>query len=125
MANTKHFLQDQPVLLLVSVNAFMTLLSVTLIILKLIASQGKTTFVTQFRSQPNAVDFVTGGVGFNGTAWDMVSFIVAALGFMAIGALLAYRVHSLNRQLAIVTLSLTAVLLLFLIAVSNILLGLR
>jgi len=125
MANTKHFLQDQRVLLLVSINAFMALLSVALVVLKLISSQGKTTFVTQFRSQPNAVDFVTGGVGFNGTALDMVSFVVATLGFTLIGILLAYRVHALNRQLAVVTLVLTSVLLLFLIAVSNILLGLR
>jgi len=103
----------------------MALLSVALVVLKLISSQGKTTFVTQFRSQPNAVDFVTGGVGFNGTALDMVSFVVATLGFTLIGILLAYRVHALNRQLAVVTLVLTSVLLLFLIAVSNILLGLR
>lgn len=125
MANTKHFLQDQRVLLLVSVNAFMALLSIALIILKMIASQGKTTFVTQFRSQPNAVDFVTGGVGFNGTSLDMASFIVAALGFLVLGILLAYRAHPLSRQLAVVILLLTSVLLLFLIAVSNILLGLR
>jgi hypothetical protein len=103
----------------------MALLSITLIALKLISSQGKTTFVTQFRSQPNAVDFVTGGVGFNGTSLDMVSFIVAAFGFTVLGILLAYRAHSLNRQLAVVTLLLTSVLLLFIIAVSNILLGLR
>lgn len=125
MANTKHFLQDQRVLLLVSINTFMALLAVTLITLKLVASQGKTTFVTQFRSQPNALDFVTGGVGFNGTAVDMASFIVAAVAFTGLGILLAYRAHALNRQLAVVTLVLTAVLLLFLIAVSNILLGLR
>lgn len=125
MANTKHFLQDQRVLLLVSINAFMALLSITLVVLKLVASQGKTTFVTQFRSQPNAADFVTGGVGFNGTALDMMSFIVAAVGFVILGVLLAYRAHSLNRQLAVVVLVLTAILSLFLIAVSNILLGLR
>lgn len=125
MANSKHFLQDQRVLVLVSVNVFMALLSITLITLKLIASQGKTSFVTQFRSQPNAIDFVTGGVGFNGTSIDMVSFIVAAVGFTVLGILLAYRAHSLSRQLAVVTLLLTNVLLLFLIAVSNILLGLR
>lgn len=125
MANSKHFFQDQKALLLVSVASFLTLLSVVLVTLKLIASQGKTTFVTQFRSQPNAIDFVTGGIGFNGTSLDMTSFIVAAFGFMAIGVLLAYRVHPLNRHLSLVTLTLTLVLLLFLIAVSNILLGLR
>mgnify|MGYP001176872202 CR=1 FL=1 len=125
MSNSKHFLQDQRVLVLVSINVFMALLAIVLVVLKLIASQGKTTYVTQFRSQPNAIDFVTGGVGFNGTAIDMVSFIVAALSFMALGILLAYRAHSIHRQLAVATLSLTSVLLLFLIAVSNILLGLR
>lgn len=125
MANSKHFLQDQKVLVLVSVNVFIALLAIVLVTLKLVASQGKTTFVTQFRSQPNAVDFVTGGIGLNGTSLDMVSFVVASAGFTVLGIVLAYRIHSLSRHLSIVTLILTSVLLLFLIAVSNILLGLR
>lgn len=125
MASNKHFLHDRTVLLLVSIQSFMTLLAATLILLKLSTVRGKVSFVTQFRSQPNALDFVTGGVGVNGTVWDIVGFIVAAVLFFGVGTVLAYRVYKIDRSLSIVILTLTLILLLFLIAVSNILLTLR
>ena len=125
MATQKHFLQDRTILLFVSIESFIVLLSVVLITLRLSTSQGKATFVTQFRSQPNAVDFVTGGVGVNGTTWDIVSFVIAALLMYGFGIVLVYRTYAISRQLAIVTLVLTLVLLMFMLVVSNILLGLR
>ncbi len=125
MSSNKHFLQDRTVLLLVSIESFLTLLATTLILLKLSTVRGKVSFVTQFRSQPNALDFVTGGVGVNGTVWDIVGFIAAAVLFFGIGTALAYRVYKINRSLSVVVLTLTLILLLFLIAVSNILLILR
>ena len=125
MASNKHFLHDRTVLLLVSIQSFMTLLAATLILLKLSTVRGKVSFVTQFRSQPNALDFVTGGVGINGTVWDIVGFIVAAVLFFGVGTVLAYRVYKIDRSLSIVILVLTLILLLFLTAVSNILLTLR
>lgn len=125
MTDKKHFLQDRTILLYVSIESFMTLLSIVLILLKLSTAQGKITFVTQFRSQPNATDFVSGGLAINGTIWDVLSFIVAAVLFYGVGMALAYRTHKLNRNLSLVILVLTLILLIFLIAVSNILLILR
>lgn len=105
--------------------SFVSLLTIVLVVIKLATAQGKTTFVTQFRSQPNVVDFVTGGLGFNGTIWDMASLGVAAVAFFLIGLVLAYRSFKLSKPLSLTILSLTIVLQLFLLAVSNILLGLR
>jgi len=101
------------------------LLSSALILLRLNAARDKAIFVSQFRSLPNAPDFAAGGLGVNGTAWDIISFVVAAVGIYAIGMLLAYRVYRLRRELALTVLVLTLVLLLFLLAVSNILLVIR
>lgn len=112
-------------LLFVSVETFLMLLSSAIILLRLNAYRDKTTFVSQFRSLPNAPDFAGGGFGINGTAWDIVSFIVAAVGMYTIGMLLAYRVYRLRRELSLTVLVLTFVLLLFLLAVSNILLVIR
>ena len=103
----------------------MMLLTVMLTLLKMTGANDKSTYVTQFRSQPNAVDFVTGGVGVNGTIWDIASFVIAAIGVYAVAIILSYRLHTVSRQLSVVVLGLTMVLLFFLLAVSNILLGLR
>lgn len=112
-------------LLFVSLETFLMLLSSIIVLLRLNASRDKLIFVSQFRSLPNAPDFITGGVGINGTATDIASFVVAAVGFYIIGLILAYRVYRIRRELALVVLTLNLILLLFLIAVSNILLVIR
>lgn len=101
------------------------LFSSAVILLRLNASRDKAIFVSQFRSLPNAPDFAAGGIGVNGTVWDIISFVVAAFVLYVIGMVLAYRVYRIRRELALVVLVLTLVLLAFLIAVSNILLVIR
>lgn len=125
MASHKHFFQDRTVLLLISIETFLTLLVTALILLQLNAASGTVTFMSQFRSQPNVGDFVSGGIGINGTVWDIVSFIVAGFLVYTIGMTLSYRVYKLRRELALVVLALTFVLLMFILAVSNILLVIR
>lgn len=125
MATNKHFLQDRTMLLFVSVETFLMLLTSVLILLRLNATRDKVIFVSQFRSLPNAPDFAAGGFGVNGTVWDIVSFVVAAVGMYALGMVLAYRVYRIRRELSLVVLVLTLVLLAFLLAVSNILLVIR
>lgn len=125
MAVNKHFLQDRMVLLFLSIETFLALLTNVMILLRLNAVGAKDTYLVQFRSQPNAIDFATGGVGVYGTVWDIVSFIVAAVLFYVIGLMIAYRVYKLRRELALVVLAITGILLLFLLAVSNILLIIR
>ncbi len=112
-------------LLFASVETFLMLFSSIVILLRLNASRDKATFVSQFRSLPNAPDFAAGGFGVNGTVWDIVSFVVASVLIYSIGMILAYRVYRIRRELSLVVLVLTLVLLAFLIAVSNILLVIR
>ena len=125
MANAKHFFQDRTVLLATSVETFLALFTSVLILLRLNAIGEKSTYVTQFRSEPNASDFVTGGMGINGTYVDISSFIVAAFLMYGVGMFLAYRAYKLRRELSLAVLALTFILLVFLLAVSNILLVLR
>jgi len=125
MATNKHFFQDRTMLLFVSFETFIVLLSSALILLRLNAARDKVIFVSQFRSLPNAPDFAAGGLGVNGSVWDIVSFVVAAVGIYTFGMILAFRVYRLRRELALTVLVLTLVLLLFLLAVSNILLVIR
>ncbi len=125
MATNKHFLQDRTMLLFVSAETFLTLLTTVLILLRLNAMRDKVTYMAQFRSLPNAPDFITGGVGVNGTVWDIVAFIVAACTVYGIGMVLAFRAYKLRRELSLTVLVLTFVLLMFLLAVSNILLVIR
>ena len=125
MATNKHFFQDRTMLLFVSFETFIVLLSSALILLRLNAARDKVIFVSQFRSLPNAPDFAAGGLGVNGSVWDIISFVVAAIGIYAFGMILAFRVYRLRSELALTVLVLTLVLLLFLLAVSNILLVIR
>ncbi len=101
------------------------LLSGVVILLRLNAARDKVIFVSQFRSLPNAPDFAAGGFSVPGTAWDILGFVVAAVGMYTLGMVLAYRVYRIRRELSLVVLTLTLVLLAFLLAVSNILLVIR
>lgn len=119
MTTTRHFIQDRTALLLVSVNAFLALAEVVLISLKLNASNGTVNFIISYRASLG-IDSYT-----QGTFWDIMSFIVAAVLFLAFGLILAYRTYHIKRELSLAVLILTIPLLLFLIIVSNALLMLR
>ncbi|QQS20368.1 hypothetical protein IPL85_02905 [Candidatus Saccharibacteria bacterium] len=119
MSSTKHFIQDRTALLLVSVNAFLTLAAIVLVALKLEASKGTTNYIVSFRSS----------LGFDGytqgTGLDVASFMAAAVVLFFIGLILSYRTYPIKRELSLAVLSLTVPLLLLVIIVSNALLLLR
>ena len=119
MSSQKHFIQDRLALLLVSLNAFLALAAVVLVALKLDSSKGTVNYIVSFRSS----------LGFDGytqgTAWDIVSFMVAAVHIFAVGLALAYRTYKIKRELSLGVLALTLPLLVLLIIVSNALLLLR
>ncbi len=119
MSSQKHFIQDRSALLLVSLNAFLALAAVVLVALKLDSSKGTVNYIVSFRSS----------LGFDGytqgTAWDIVSFMVAAVLIFTVGLALAYRTYKIKRELSLGVLALTLPLLVLLIIVSNALLLLR
>lgn len=113
---SKHFLQDRTALLLVSGTAFLTLLAITLILLKLDSGRGNSNYVVWYRPSLGI-----GRYGL-GTARDILSFVAAAVLIFATSLVLAYRSYAVRRELSLAVLSLTVPLLLFLIVVSNALL---
>jgi len=119
MATNKHFLQDRTALLLVSGTAFLTLIAIMLILLKLGSGQANSNYIVSYRASLG-IDRYT-----SGTVKDIVAFIVAAVLIFGISLTMSYRSYSVKRELSLVVLALTIPLLLFLIVVSNALLVLR
>jgi len=117
MATRKHFLQDRTALLLVSGTAFLTLLGVVLVLLKL--GQGSSNYIVSYRASLGIDRYTTG------TVKDIIAFVLAALVIFALGVVLSYRAYPVKRELSLVILALNIPLLIFLIVVSNALLVLR
>ena len=119
MKTDKHFIQDRSALLLVSINAFLAIAATVLVGLKLNASRGTVNYIIAYRSSLGIDGYQ------QGTMWDVMSFIAAAAAIFTLSILLAYRTYALRRELTLATLSLSIVLLILLIIVSNALLILR
>lgn len=119
MASQKHFLQDRTALLLVSGTAFLTLIAIALILLKLGSGQGTSNYIVSYRSSLGIDRYATG------TVRDIVAFIVAAVLMFTLSLVMSYRAYPVKRELSLAVLALTIPLLLFLIVVSNALLVLR
>jgi hypothetical protein len=113
----KKYLRDRAVLLLVSINAFLALLTIILILFRLGDSGGS--FISQYRSNLGVNVFKPGGI------IDIFSFAVFAVVVFAVNFILSARTYRIHRQLSVVILSIGALLLVFAIIVSNALLVLR
>lgn len=118
MAAAKSYFQDRLVLLLLSVNAFLTILA-TLVILFRIGSGGGSEFIIQYRQNLGISAFKTGG------AINLVAFVAFAFIVMTVHSVLSWRSYHIRRQLSLTILALGVVLLLLCIIVSNALLALR
>jgi len=113
----KKYFQDKLVLLLLSVNTFITVLSLVLIALRV--GSGHTDYLVQCRDCSNlqAIGRFT-----KGDVTDILAFMAFALGVMAIHTFLSIRLFNIHRQLAVVVLALGTLLLVITIIVSNALL---
>lgn len=118
MAKPKKYFQDHFILLLLSVNAFLAFGTIALILVRLSAGHGDS-YIVQYRSSLGINAFQTGSV------IDILSFIAFALLVLAIHTLVSLRVYQLSRYLAVVTLSLGALLLVLTMIISNALLVLH
>jgi hypothetical protein len=118
MAATKSFFQDRFVLLLLSINLFLTLLAVLLILFR-IGSAGSSGFIVQYRTNLGISAYKVGSVT------SLIAFIIYAIIIFVTNSLLSWRSYAIRRQLSIIILSLGLLLLLLCIIVSNALLALR
>jgi len=115
MASPKKYFHDRTVLLLLSVNAFLTFAVAVLMAVRLSASHGDA-YIVQYRASLGINAFKTGGIG------DLLSFIAFAVLIFVIHWVLSMRTFTINRHLSTAILSLGALLLVLTIIISNALL---
>ena len=118
MATPKKYFHDHFVLLLLSINAFLAVLGIIFILVRLGTSHGNG-YIVQYRPSLGINAYQTGSV------LQLLSFTVFEALIMAINAILSYRAYKIHRQLAVTILSLGILLLVLSIIISNALLLLR
>jgi hypothetical protein len=118
MAKSKKYFQDHLILLLLSINAFLTFATVVLVLTRLSSGHGSS-YIVQYRSSLGINAFKTGGVS------DLLGFILFAFTVLIVHTALSLRTYPVNRQLSIVILSLGILLLLLAMIISNALLVLH
>jgi len=111
----KNYLHDRLVLLLLTINTFITALLSLLIMLRMDSSRAES-YITQYRANLGVDAFHSG----SGTAF--FSFIAFAVVVLLFNTVLSMRVYPLHRQFAIVVLGLGLLLLVMALFVSNALL---
>lgn len=114
----KRYFHDRLVLLLLSVNTFLAVLSSVLILLRMDSSRADS-YIVQYRSNLGLSAFKAGG------SETFISFILFSLIVLILSVMLSMRVYPFHRQFAITVLSLTLLVLILALIVSNALLVLR
>jgi hypothetical protein len=114
----KRYFHDRLVLLLLSVNSFLTALTSILILLRLDSSRADN-YIVQYRSNLGLSAFKAGG---SGTFYSFILFVILNLVF---AYALSVRVYPFRRQFAVVILCLALLLVILALIVSNALLVLR
>lgn len=115
MANPKKYFHDHLVLLLLSVNAFLTVVGSILLLVRLSTSQSSA-YIVQYRSSERVGTFE------KGTVVELLSFVAFSVLIFVITTALSLKTYPIHRQLTIVVLSLGILLLLLAIIISNALL---
>ena len=121
MAKTKTYFRDHYILILLTINFFLSIALIIFIILRLIDIHSSN-YIVQCRncSDPNALNrFI------NGNIVDLISFSVFGILVFVINFVLSYKTYKLNHNLSIVILYLGILLEIFGLIVSNSLFVLR
>ncbi len=118
MAISKKFFHDHWVLLLLSINAFLTLAVVVSILLQL-GNSNSIGYIVQYRPSLGISAFQTGSV------LELFAFMGFSVLALAAHTVLSMRAYRVRRQLALVILGLGIVLQLLTLIISNALLSLR
>lgn len=118
MATAKKYFHDRMVLLLLSVNGFLTILATLSVLLRL--QGGGEGFIVQYRENIGVSNaFKPGQVG------QLLTFIAFAVLVLAVHFVLSRRVYDIQRQLSLLILALGSLLLVMTIIVANALLALH
>ncbi len=119
MPATKKFFHDKLILSLLSVNIFLAIICVLLVLLRFGAGGASNDYIVQFRANLGISSFKTGSLG------SILSFAVFAILTTAINAVLSFKTYPIRRQLSIAIMALGSVILILTLIVSNAILGLR
>lgn len=117
MSSTLKYLHDRLVLLFLSANAFLTILTVLSVLFRL--QGGSDSFIVQYRSNLGTGAFKPGSMD------QILMFIVFALVVFGVHTFLSWRTYVIRRELSIVILALGTLLLVLSVIVSDALLALR
>ena len=111
----KKYLHDKFVLVIISANAFFTVLIILTVLLRL---SGNTAgrFIVQYRENLGLNPFLPGNV------LSIISFVIFAVLILVINTTISSRVYEQKRELSLVVLVLTLLLLILALIVSNALL---
>ncbi len=118
MATPKKFLHDHLVLLLISINLFLSFIVITLILYRL-GSSHSTGYIVQYRPSLGISAFKSGGVA------ELLSFIGFSVIVLVTHTALAMRAYYVRRQVALAILNLGILLQVLTVIISNALLALR
>lgn len=114
----KKYLHDRFVLLLITVNGFLTLVTTVLILLRLDTSRSDGYFI-QYRANLGLNAYQVGSYA------TLLGFILLSIFVLAFHTLISQRIYPLRRDVAIVVLGFGTILLTLTLIVSNALLVLR
>lgn len=117
MTIPKQYLHDRLILLVVSINAFLTFLLSILTLARIDTSHSS--YIVQYRSNVAINSFKSGG------STELYSFIAFGLIVFIFHTTISLRAYRIHRQLAVIVLGLGTLLLVLAIVVSNALLVLR
>jgi hypothetical protein len=117
MASSNKYFHDRVVLLLLSTNAFLLVLTILSVLFRLQGSSDS--FIVQYRSNLGASAFQPGGVG------QILNFIVFAVVVCGINTALSWRTYAIRRELSVIVLAMGTLLLLLGVIASNALLKLH
>ncbi|HYH75566.1 MAG TPA: hypothetical protein VD735_06440 [Candidatus Saccharimonadales bacterium] len=113
----KKYLHDKIVLLLVSINVFLTFLVVVIVLLKAGLGQGVDSYIIEYRANQGLSAFQKGNV------LAIFSFVLFALVVAVANIVLSIRTYHLRRALSLTILGLGVLILLLAVIVSNALLA--
>lgn len=121
MATPKKFIRDHYILLLLTINVFLSI-AVLIFVLVRLSDVHSTSYIVQCRncSDPTATNkYLVGGVG------SILSFIAFSVVVLIINFALSYKAYTIHRQLSVAILGLGILLQVLTLTVSNSLLVLR
>lgn len=115
---SKKYLHDRAILVLLSVNAFFTVLIVALTLLRLSGGESGS-YIVRYRSNLG-LDAWTAG-----SALDFLFFVAIAISIMALHTYISMRMYAHRKHFAINVLALGSLLLILIFLVTNSLFALR